>query len=435
MSQLSAPTEPFGVPLLEDLPDPAGATVLVRATLDLPISADPSSPLARLRAEGLAATVRWLVERGASVTVWGHGDDDHPRRSPAAVRALLREVEPSLATGPRLHVRTCVEDAATVARVVAGHDLYVNDSLHDSLLPVPSVMVPPRSLPSAAGRSLQHDLALVEPFATRPDRPFVAVLGGERTGGRLANLEALVLRADAVLLGGGLALPMLRAVGREPTDPDDEMTWECRRVLGLAQRVRHRLVVPDDLVWASDGPGRISARRTGAGDRVVDIGPASRLRFGEELAGAGSVLWAGSVGRVEDEPFRAGTRAIAGALGETRTVLLGGDALVDLLVREEVAPPGAGLLTATDSAIELLKSGDLPALTALRQAPHRASDSAVGHVRLQSVAKRSPSCATRASTAVGANRSASGSPAVSHAATSSIVTGVDTPGAGTARNE
>lgn len=369
------------MPLLEDLPDLDGARVLLRATLDLPLSSDPSLPLARVRAEGLAATVRWLVERGAQVTVWGSAGDAHdpsdggvaPRALLAHAREVLNTLEPSLGKNPRVHLKSCAENKGAVAHVVSHHDLFVNDTLQDSVLPVPSVTLPPARLPSAVGRTLERDLWVLEPLVTSPLRPFVAVLGGERTFERLHGLVGLVLRADAVLLGGGLALPMLQALGREPTEGgDDAFIRECRHVHGLSQRVRHRLVLPADLVWSSGSSAHVSSTRAQAGDQVVDIGPATCLRFGEELHGAGSVLWAGSVGRVETESFRAGTRALAGALQDKGSVVLGGDALVDLLWHEGIQPRGSEVLTATDSAIELLKNGDLPAISAIREATHGA---------------------------------------------------------------
>jgi phosphoglycerate kinase len=376
----------MGLPTIEDLPDAAGTRVLLRATLDLPLSTDTDRPLARARAEGLASTVRWFAERGAQVSVWGSpcfpppGDiradaraDDRSRAPRATrgrlphVRAVVRELEPVLARSPAIHVRSCTEDSRAVDRMVSAHDVFVNDSLQDSLLPLPSVMLPPARLPSAIGRTLQRDLDALEPLVTAPGRPFVVVLGGERTYQRLHGLVGLVLRADAVLLGGGLARAMLQAVGREPRDgADDDFLSECREVLGLAQRVRHRLVLPDDLVWSRDGPARVSRSRVHEGDQVVDIGPATCVRFAEELQGAAAVLWAGSVGRVEREASRAGTRALAAALRASQSIVIGGDALVDLLFREHLLPAGASLLTSTDSAIELLKNGGLPALAAIR---------------------------------------------------------------------
>ena len=64
-------------------------------------------------------------------------------------------------------------------------------------------------------------------------------------------------------------------------------------------------------------------------------------------------------------------------------MVLGGDALVALLWRERIRPGKSEVLTATDSAIELLKNGDLPAISAIREAARAAGAANVD---------RDPSC-------------------------------------------
>ncbi len=48
--------------------------------------------------------------------------------------------------------------------------------------------------------------------------------------------------------------------------------------------------------------------------------------------------------------------------------MLGGDALLQTLGEHQLLPESAGILSATGSAIALLKDGDLSGLTVLRQA-------------------------------------------------------------------
>jgi phosphoglycerate kinase len=82
------------------------------------------------------------------------------------------------------------------------------------------------------------------------------------------------------------------------------------------------------------------------------------------LRGAGSVLWTGALGRAEDARFAQGTRAVAAALPPQGHVVLGGDAALAAL--EDLTSAATGVLSATDSAVTLLKDGDLPGLAALR---------------------------------------------------------------------
>ena len=361
--------------MLEDLPSPAGKAVLVRATFDRPLAADPARPLALRRARGLAATVEWLVERGARVTVCGNTEGPDTAGVTEGLDGVRRAVLTASSFGKipdSVAFRSSPEDPEEVGLLVKRHDLFVNDTLQDSILPLPSLMLPPRSLPSAVGRTLQHDLEILDGLLSDPARPFVAVLGGERSFDRLHGLRGLVLRADTVLLGGALALPMLQALGRQP---DDELTeaflWECRSLIGLSRRVRHQIMVPFDLVWrGADGSVEVSPDDVRHGGEVVDIGPLTRVRFAEVLGTAGLTLWAGALGKVEEPVFAQGTREVAASLTRKAPVVLGGDALVALLGPADLVPPSADMLSATDAAIELLKSGDLPALAALRR-PNR----------------------------------------------------------------
>ena len=80
-----------GVPGLEDLPDPAGRHVLVRADLDVPVSfSGPLSEARQLRQ--LGPTVEWLLGRRAEVTICGHqgplGHTGDPERFARTADAL-----------------------------------------------------------------------------------------------------------------------------------------------------------------------------------------------------------------------------------------------------------------------------------------------------------------------------------------------------------
>jgi phosphoglycerate kinase len=344
------------VPTLEDLPDPSGKKVLVRATSVVPLGgaaavpgpardfSGPDSalrvPMAVRRAEGLASTLDWLSFRDARVSVIGDTGDDASDRMLSAVVGTRGETIVGVG-----------EDPAFVDALIARHDLYVNDSFQSSYLPLPSLVRPPMRLPSAAGRTLQADLEALKPLVD-PARPFVALLGGDRSYLRLHGLRGLVLRADTVVVGGKMAIPFLQATGHlsKPPGGAEDFLAECRGVFGLSRRVGYGIHLPEDLVWA--------------GGEVVDIGELARLRFSEVVEGAGSVLWLGALGKVEEYPE--GTRAVAAALSEKgRHAVIGGDALVGILEDSGGLPAGVVTVSATDSALELIKNGTLPAIDAL----------------------------------------------------------------------
>jgi phosphoglycerate kinase len=364
------PNRPLGVPTLEDLGDVEGRSVLVRGDLDIR-NDDAASVAHSRRLQVLLPTLQWLSERGARVTVCGHhGDFGAPadKASFDRIRQALEEACQGATVLPNLAgEREQSGDRELVADLVKDQDLYVNEAFQWCWLPLASLDGPPEVLPSAAGLRLARDVELLEPFLHDPPRPFVVVFGSDQSLSRLPGLRGLILRADAVLVGGAMALPFLEAIsGRREPGQESELLRECRACFGLAREIQHNVRLPSDLIWElPDGSLTLSSSDTWVEGTVSDIGPTTRLRFGEALQGAGSVLWTGALGRAELARFASGTRAVAAALPPGGHVVLGGDALLDMLGDELTA--ASGVLSATDSAVALLKDGDLPGLSALRR--------------------------------------------------------------------
>ncbi len=349
---------------LEDLPDLQGRSALVRATLDLPLEAESAHPLAALRLRRLDETVSYLRARGASVTVFGDTMAAGPES--AALRSLLEGLGAEAVLGDR---QRSVEDPGLLADLVSANDVFVNDSFQWCYLPLPSLLFPAGHLTSAAGRGLEHDLVLGRALLHEPVRPLAAVLGGSNTLLRLHGLAGLILRADHVLVGGAMSLPLLEAVGRRPsTGLPQSFLDECRSVIGMGERVQHLVHLPTDLVVRrADGSVGVVAVSDPADGQVIDIGPATARRFAEVVAGADTVLWTGPLGAVEEVEATSGTASVSEGLAAAtdRLAVVGGDRLVEWLWSENRLGPDLQLVTATDALLEYIKTGTLPGLAPL----------------------------------------------------------------------
>jgi carbamate kinase len=375
------PHMPLGVPALEDLPDPEGRRVLVRADLDIPL--DFVGPLEQSRElRQLVPTMEWLIEHKAEVTICGHqgtlgtsGDVDRYLATVTALKHLFPEVRvaPNLSGWDHTNAHP-----AQFSALLQGQELFVNDDFRHSSFSLSSIIGPPAVLPSAAGRQMEADLGLLAPLRAEPERPLVVVLGSRDTLDRIPNLYSLVLRADAVLVGGQMSQPFLAAIGRQPPDRESlDFLEQCRHAYGVGITIHHPIHLPTDLVWeCSDARVVTAANQNRIVGSICDIGPHAEVEFGEVLRGAGSVLWAGSLGKAEDPRFAQGTIEVGRSLlGSGARIVLGGDVLVATLKEKDLLPEAAGILSATGSAVALLKDGDLPGLTALRRTPqHLAFD-------------------------------------------------------------
>jgi phosphoglycerate kinase len=364
------------VPRLEDLPEPQGKRVLLRADFNVPITDGRIDDDLRIRAA--RPTIEWLQDHGvARITACSHlgrpkGRPD-PRYSMTPVRLRLGELAPGVELLENLRFDPGEEanDPAFVERLIAGHDLYVNDAFGSSHRAHASIVGPPARLPSAAGRLLEREVDALGALLHEPKRPFVAALGGAKVSDKLGVIRALLERIDTLLVGGGMCFTFLRAQGHSVGDSllEADQVETCRELLAGAKPI----LLPSDVV-ATDGAG-VEVRTVGAdvpdGWKGLDIGPGTAAAFADALSEAGTVFWNGPMGVFEDERFAAGTRAVAEAVASCRgfTVVGGGDSAA-ALARFDLAATVDHLSTGGGASLEFLEHGDLPGLAALRGAPN-----------------------------------------------------------------
>ena len=119
----------------------------------------------------LVPTLRWLLDRGARVTVCGHrGDLEHPS-SPEEFERLRAGLE-SICPGITVLGNTAGRgerdgDPQLVEELVKGQDFYVNEAFQWSWLSLASITGPPATLPGAAGLQLERDVALLAAVSLR----------------------------------------------------------------------------------------------------------------------------------------------------------------------------------------------------------------------------------------------------------------------------
>jgi phosphoglycerate kinase len=372
------------LPLLEDLPPLDGKRVLLRADFNVPLRDGVITDDLRIRAA--LPTIQWLEAQRATVTACSHlgrpkGAPD-PRYSLDPVRARLAELAPAvtLLENLRFDPGETADDPAFVARLVEGQDAYVDDAFGAVHRAHASVVGPPRTLPSAAGRLLAREVEVLSGLRDKPARPFVAVLGGSKVSDKLDVIAALLDVADTLVIGGGMCFTFLAAMGNRVGSSllEADHIESCRKLL---DQFGDRIRVPSDITALGPG-GTIGDPSTGGEVRQLgtslpdgwmglDIGPGTAAEFADVVAEARTVFWNGPMGVFEDPRFEAGTRTVAEAVAECRgfTVVGGGDsaaaaAQFGLADRIDHVSTGGG------ASLELLEQGDLPGLKALREAPN-----------------------------------------------------------------
>lgn len=366
------------LPLLEDLGDVRGRNVLLRADFNVPMSgADDARVISDdFRIRAALPTINWLTERGAKVVCVSHLG--RPKGRPTTkysmgpVRDRLAELAPGVELRENLRFSPGEEgnDPAFVTELIQGMDLYVNDAFGAAHRAHASVVGPPQFLPSAAGRLIEREVAVLDRMRTSPKRPFVAVLGGAKVSDKLGVIEALVGVVDRLLIGGGMCFTFLAAKGHSIGDSlcERDQVDHCKRLL----QQHPSIMLPEDIIGLdADGVYATFGTHLPAGAKGLDIGPGSAAAFGDAIMDARSVFWNGPMGVFEDARFAKGTRTVAQAMADTKafTVVGGGDsaaALAQFGLENDVDHVSTG----GGASLEFLEFGDLPGLEALRKAPH-----------------------------------------------------------------
>ena len=335
---------------LDDV-DVAGLAVLVRSDLNVPL--DGGAVADDFRIEAALPTLERLVDSGARVTVCSHlgrpqGVDPAYSLRPVAARmaelsskAVVFEDEEEgqirVLENTRFLPGETNNDPALANRLATGVDLFVQDAFGSVHRAHASTVGVAERVKSVAGPLLDAELKALGRFLEEPDRPYSLVLGGAKISDKLAVIQNLLPRADAILVGGGMCFTLLAAKGIEVGDSlvEPEM---IESVKGLLQGYdEEKIILPSDMVVAEafreDAAAEtVYIRHIPEGTIGLDIGKETGAMFAGVIRDSNTVFWNGPMGVFEWERFRTGTERIAHAMAETSgfTAVGGGDSVAAL---------------------------------------------------------------------------------------------------------
>jgi phosphoglycerate kinase len=383
---------------------PRGLKILLRADLNVPLSAGRVAEDGRIRA--VLPTVRWLEERGARVAVLSHlGRPDgrvveELRMAPVAqrfgellgtdVRALPECVGDEVARAVeglppggvvvlenvRFHPEEEENDPAFARELAAPFDAFVNDAFATAHRAHASTVGVARFLPAYAGFLMEREVEVLSGIRDNPRRPYHILVGGKKARDKLGVLTDLLPRVDGFLIGGGVAFTFLAAQGYRvgKSVVDESLVDTIRALLRAAKERGTEIVLPGDLVVARELAANaetvvVPANAIPDGWMGLDIGPATVERFAGVVARAGTVVWTGPLGAFEYPPFAAGTAAVARALVSSPAfTVVGGGETGEAVEKLGLADRFGYVSTGGGATLDFLRGKSMPALEPLRAA-------------------------------------------------------------------
>lgn len=396
---------------LTSLGDLAGARVVVRCDLNVPLTGGVISDDGRIRAS--IPTLRHLLAANAKVIVLSHlGRPDgapDPAYSLAPVAARLGQLLDApvefvdetvgdsasaavsrLGNGELLVLENVRFNAAETSKVDAVRedfaaqlaefaDAFVSDGFGVVHRKQASVYELAKLVPSAAGLLIAAELEVLYKLTETPERPYTVVLGGSKVSDKLGVIDHLLPRVDRILIGGGMVFTFLAAlghrVGSSLLEPDQFDT--VLRYIDEAESRGVELVLPTDIVvaasFAADADHTVTLTASmeetpfGASGMGLDIGPESAGNFAAIIESSETVFWNGPAGVFEFPAFSHGTRAIAEALTKVRglSVVGGGDSAAAVRALGFRDEQFGHISTGGGASLEFLEGKSLPGLEVL----------------------------------------------------------------------
>ena len=228
-------------------------------------------------------------------------------------------------------------------------------------------------LPAYAGLLVEKELSVMGKALDDPKRPFVAVLGGAKVSDKIGVINNLLEKADTVIIGGGMAYTLIKAMGYEIGNSlleADKLDYALE-MIEKAQRNGVSLLLPVDTAVGNEFKADcdiqiVDAKAMPAGWMGMDIGPKTIELFSNAIKNAGTVVWNGPMGVFEFDAFAKGTKAMAQALADSGAItIVGGGDSAAAVEKLGFADKMTHISTGGGASLEFLEGLELPGVACL----------------------------------------------------------------------
>ena len=228
----------------------------------------------------------------------------------------------------------------------------------------------------AVGYLMQKEIDFLGNAVENPVRPFVAILGGAKVADKLNVISNLLEKCDTLIIGGGMAYTFLKGQGKEigKSLVDDSKIDYCMEMVKKAEDLGKKLLLPIDVVVASDFPNPIDAEipvSVVSADAIpaemegLDVGPETAKMYAQAVKEAKTVVWNGPMGVFENPILAKGTLAVAEAMAETdATTIIGGGDSAAAVNQMGLGSKMSHVSTGGGASLEFLEGKELPGVAA-----------------------------------------------------------------------
>jgi phosphoglycerate kinase len=226
---------------------------------------------------------------------------------------------------------------------------------------------------AVAGYLIEKELKFLGDAINKPERPFIAILGGAKVSDKINVINSLLEKVDSLIIGGGMAYTFLKAQGYTIGNSlleEDKMDYALEMV-EKAQKLGVNLLLPVDHIVGAEfsedtEPVVTEDQNIPEGFMGMDIGPKTRKLYAEAIADSKTVVWNGPMGVFEFKNFAQGTIAVAEAMAKSQaTTVIGGGDSAAAANQLGFGDQMTHISTGGGASLEFLEGQELPGIAAL----------------------------------------------------------------------
>ncbi|KEJ03208.1 phosphoglycerate kinase [Clostridium botulinum A2B3 87] len=384
--------------------DVKGKKVLVRCDFNVPLNEGKITDENRL--VGALPTIKYLMGKGAKIILCSHmgkpkgepkkelsllpvakrlsemlnkevifADDDNVvgENAKKAVEDM-KDGDVVLLQNTRYRKEETKNEEVFSKELASLADIFVNDAFgtahraHCSTVGVTNYLKE-----AACGYLIQKELKFLGNAVEKPERPFVAILGGAKVSDKINVINNLLDKVDTLIIGGGMGYTFLKAQGYTIGNSlvEEDKVEYSKEMIDKAKEKGVNLLLPIDNVVADKfdkdaSPVVTEDQNIGEGYMGLDIGPKTAKIYSDAIKSAKTVVWNGPMGVFEFKSFANGTIEVAKAMADSDavTIIGGGDsaAAVNIL---GFGDKMTHISTGGGASLEFLEGKELPGIAAL----------------------------------------------------------------------
>ena len=190
------------------------------------------------------------------------------------------------------------------------------------------------------GLLVKKELTYFDKALSKPEKPYLAILGGAKVSDKIQVIESLLDRVDSMIIAGGMCFTFLKinnnmSIGKSLYD--EEGSKIVKKLMEKAKTNNVKIILPTDFVcgdnFSNDAKIENATLEKGISEGYMglDIGPETIKVVEETIVKSKTIVFNGPPGVFEMENFSKGTKALVEALvkatseNKATTIVGGGD--------------------------------------------------------------------------------------------------------------